>query len=175
MNDEIDKDEELSMDDFNNLKKHLEKKNKSKYKFLLNGGKSYQKCLFRLFMLTWSTEVKPTQWDNTVAHQLYKGKGVKSKLSNHRFIHTKDEIPKSFEHILMTKAKPKIVEGCSKFQIGAIPKHQSQEHLFTLKSVMESPPLILAKMGHKVKKFLLFSFYASHYEISQNSTSTSFN
>ena len=101
--------------------------------------------------------MKPTQWDNTVAHQLYKGKEVKSKLSNQRFIHTKDEIPKSFEHILMTKAKPKIVEGCTKFQIGAIPKHQSQEHLFTLKSVMESPPLILAKMGHKVKKFLLFS------------------
>ena len=69
-------------------------------------------------------------------------------MSNHRFIHTKDEIPKSFEHILITKAKPNIISGCSKFQIGAIPKHQSQEHLFTLKSVMEwyesmKSPLIL--------------------------------
>ena len=87
--------------------------------------------------MTWDSETKPSVWENTIAHQLYKGKGEKSQLSNHRFIHTKDEVPKSFEHILITKAKPKIVAGCTKFQIGAIPKHQSQEHLFTLKSVME--------------------------------------
>ena len=71
-----------------------------------------------------------------------------SKLSNHRFIHTKEEVPKAFEHIVVSKAKPKIVQGCTKFQIGAIPKHQSQEHLFTLKSVMSwyeklKTPLIL--------------------------------
>ena len=129
--------EELTKDDFKNMLKMLEKKNKTKYKFILNGGKSYQSCMFKLFKITWKTEKKPTQWNNTIAHQLYKSKGVKSKLSTYRFIHTKDEDPKSFEHILMTKAKPKIVNGCSKFQIGALPKHQSQEHLFTLKSVME--------------------------------------
>ena len=48
----------------------------------------------------------------------------------------------------MFKAKPKIIEGCSKFQIGALPKHRSQEHLFTLKSVIGyyasiAKPLIL--------------------------------
>jgi hypothetical protein len=67
---------------------------------------------------------------------LFKGAGKKSNLSNYRFIHTKDENPKAFEHIVISKAKAKIVKGCSKFQIGAIPNHQSQEHLFTLKSVM---------------------------------------
>ena len=36
----------------------------------------------------------------------------------------------------MSKAKPKIVAGCSKYQIGALPKHRSQEHLFTLKSTI---------------------------------------
>ena len=86
--------------------------------------------------MVWESESKPAQWEQTVAHQLYKGVGVKSSLSNYRFIHTKDENPKAFEHIVISEAKLKIVEGCSKFQIGAIPKHQSQEHLFTLKSVM---------------------------------------
>ena len=46
------------------------------------------------------------------------------------------KIPKAFEHIVVMKTKPKIINGCSKFQIGAIPSHQSQEHLFSLESVM---------------------------------------
>ena len=81
----------------------------------------------------WDSEIKPAQWESTIAHQLYKGVGPKSKLSNYRFIHIKDEDPKAFEHIVISKVKPKTVEGCSKFQFGAIPKHQSKENLFTLK------------------------------------------
>ena len=84
----------------------------------------------------WDKEEKLSKWEETTAHQLFKGKGRKSDLSNYRFIHTKEEIPKAFEHIVITKAKPKIITGCSKFQIGALPFHRSQEHLFTLKSVM---------------------------------------
>ena len=87
--------------------------------------------------MTWEYEAKPTQWENTIAHQLYKGKGEESKLSNHHFIHTKEEDPKCFEHILIAKAKQIIVSGCTAFQIGAISKHPSAEHLCTLKSVME--------------------------------------
>ena len=125
-----------SLDNFEDLLKHLKKNNKDKYKFILKSGSSLQWCLFNLFKLIWNTETKPGQWENTIAHQLYKGAGEKSKLENHRFIHTKDEIPKAFEHTVVSRAKPMIVRGCTKFQIGAIPKHQSQEHLFTLKSVM---------------------------------------
>ena len=48
----------------------------------------------------------------------------------------------------MNKVKPKLVKNCSKFQIGAIPGHQSAEHLYTIKSVMTlfqeaGKPLIL--------------------------------
>ena len=117
--------DDLTQKDFNSLLENLEKKTKSKYKFILKAGLSLHRCLFTLFKITWKSEVKPNQWEKTIAHQLYKGKGEKSKLSNHRFIHTKDEIPKSFEHILITKAKPNIISGCSKFPIGAIPKNQS--------------------------------------------------
>ena len=84
-------EEKLSQEDFDSLIKILKKKSKSKYKFILFGGKSYHKCLFQLFNLIWYNETKPSQWENTIAHQLYKGKGVKSKLSNYRFIHTKNE------------------------------------------------------------------------------------
>ena len=126
MNERNVDEEELSQKDFDSLVESLKKKNKLKYKFILNGGKSYRKCLYKLFKLIWWKEVKPSQWDYTIAHQLYKGKGVKSKLSNHRFIHTKNEEPKSFEHILMSKAKPNIIQGCSKFQMGPSPNTRAR-------------------------------------------------
>ena len=116
--------------------KNLKKKKAEKYKFLLNGGKSYQAALFCLFSKVWSTEVKPTSWENTNCTMLYKGKSCKSEFGNQRFIHSKDEIPKSFETLVIEKAKPKIVKKCSKFQIGGLPGHQSAEHLFTLKSII---------------------------------------
>ena len=136
MAEDIDESDNLTHDDFFNMMKNLKKNNKDKYKFILKAGASFHQCLFKLFKMTWDMEAKPTQWENTIAHQLYKGKGEKCKLSNHRFIHTKEETPKAFEHIVVSKAKQKIISGCSKYQIGAIPKHQSQEHLFTLKSIM---------------------------------------
>ena len=136
MNEVVEDDDDLTYDDFCDMLKNLKKNNKEKYRFILKAGSSFLKYLFKLFKLMWDSEVKPGQWENTIAHQLYKGKNEMCKLSNYRFIHTKEEIPKAFEHIVVSKAKPKIVQGCTKFQIGAIPKHQSQEHLFTLKSVM---------------------------------------
>ena len=36
----------------------------------------------------------------------------------------------------MNKAKPKIVQNCTKFQIGSIPGHQPAEHLFVIKSII---------------------------------------
>ena len=129
-------DEDFNHVDYSDLLKSLQKKNKAKYKFILKSGLVYQKCLYKLFKMVWDLEEKPTQWESTIAHQLFKGKGLKSCLSNYRFIHTNYENPKAFEHIVISKAKPKIIEGCPKFQIGAIPKPQSQEYLFTLKSIM---------------------------------------
>ena len=38
--------------------------------------------------------------------------------------------------MVITAANPKILKEISPFQIGAIPGHRAQEHLFTLKSVM---------------------------------------
>ena len=56
----------------------------------------------------------PKQWENTVAYQLFKGEV--SKLSNHRFVYTKEENPKAFEDIFF-KAKQKIVEGWSNIRL----------------------------------------------------------
>ena len=62
---------------------------------------------------------------------------------------SEEEEPKGFENILFNKVKPRLIQNCSKFQIGAIPGHQAAEHLFTIKSVMslyqkDGKPLILS-------------------------------
>ena len=116
--------------------KKMAEKSKEKYRFILKSGEGYKNCIYRLFSQIWKEEVKPQQWRNTVIIQLYKGKGETFDFNCQRNIHTKEDTPKLFEGILVDKSKQKLVDKCSKYQIGGIPGHRSQEHLFTVKSVI---------------------------------------
>ena len=58
-----------------------------------------------MFKILWSREEKPTPFEDTVLIQLYKGKGYKSNLYNHRNIHTKHYLPKVLESIIVGKSK----------------------------------------------------------------------
>ena len=100
--------EELTGKDYQDMLKKMKKKKADKYKFTLNGGDSYQNALFCLYKKVWSTEEKPLVWEKTSCTMLYKQKGSRNEFSNQRFIHSKDEIPKGFESLVMEKAKPKI-------------------------------------------------------------------
>ena len=82
------------------------------------------------------TENIPSHWNKTSIIQLYKGKGKTNELSNYRNIHTKSESRKIFGEIVTHELKLKALPNVSKFQIGAIPGHRAQEHLFTVKSVI---------------------------------------
>ena len=117
MKEAFEEDETFTEADFSNLLKQLKLKNKDKYQFILKAGKDYLRILHSLFSKIWIEEKKPKQWNLTTAHQLFKGKGNPSEFKNQRFIHTKNENPKAFEHVIMMKAKPKIVDVCSVFQI----------------------------------------------------------
>ena len=46
------------------------------------------------------------------------------------------DLPKLFEGIVVDKSKENIIQKCSKFQIGGIPGHRPQEHLYTAKSII---------------------------------------
>ena len=63
-------------------------------------------------------------------------KGDPNSFESQRNIHTKEFIPKLFEGIIVDKSKEKIISKVSKFQVGGLPKHRSQEHLFCVKSVI---------------------------------------
>ena len=138
----------ITDEDYAQFLKQVAKKNKKSYQFILKAGNSFHSVLFALYQKVWSIEKKPAMWENTTCIQLYKGRGRKDDFNNQRFIHTKDEIPKGFEYILINKVKPTMIQSCTKYQIGAIPGHQAAEHLFTIKSIMAlfneaGQPLIL--------------------------------
>ena len=131
-------DDETSLEysDFESRLRILASKHANKYKFLVESGQGLKDCLFELYLRVWNTEIKPQQWRNTTIVQIYKMKGNFSDFNNQRNIHVKDFIPKVFEGLVVDKSKEKIVSSCSKFQIGGMPHHRSQEHLFCVKSVI---------------------------------------
>jgi hypothetical protein len=120
---------------FNECLEILKKKNNKKYEFLLRAGSSLKKCLVDLFRYIWTTEDKPEQWRRTTLIQLHK-KNSKDVLDHYRNIHTKVDIPKLFGFMVITLEKVPIIQNMSKYQIGTVPGHRSQEHLFVMKRMV---------------------------------------
>ena len=46
------------------------------------------------------------------------------------------DIPKLFGFMVTSQAKIPIIQNMSKYQIGTVPGHRSEEHLFVMKMVM---------------------------------------
>ena len=131
----IENDVEFSETLYNDCLKILKKKNPKKYAFILKGGEALKKSLVALFRYVWTTEDKPDQWRRTILIQLHK-KGSKDDMGNYRNIHTKMDIPKLFGFMVISLAKVPIIKNMSKYQIGTVPGHRSQEHLFVMKNVI---------------------------------------
>ena len=148
MTEKQENESELTEEMFKNAIEDLKKSKPEKYKFIINTGKDFRNALFQLFKVIWKEETKPDQWKLDTLLQIHK-KGSKLKLDNFRFIHIKEDIPKLFGFIVTKEAKQKIIENMSKFQIGAVPGHRPQEHLFVMRSIvslfeMINKPLILS-------------------------------
>ena len=76
----------------------------------------------------------PDSWKETNIVQIFKGNASRNDISGFRNIHSKIETSKVFGEIVTKEMKNIITEGLSKFQIGAIPRHQPQEHILAFKS-----------------------------------------
>ena len=78
----------------------------------------------------------PSWFFETKLHQLWKRKYPRENLSNHRFIHMKDWLPKLSEGLLVSKMKANILYSGTKYQIGGKPRHRVEEHLITAKALI---------------------------------------
>ena len=111
------------------------KKSSSKYDFILKAGKDLKDALFQIFKFIWKEEVKPEKWRLDMIVQIHK-RGLKDDLENYRNIHTRPETPKLFSYLVTSLMKKKLTENVPRYQIGALPGHRSQEHLFCMRSLL---------------------------------------
>ena len=79
----------------------------------------------------------PKAYTQTSLTQLKKPKGELSSLSSYRFIHTKSFMPRALESLMTNKMKPLIHGGVSPYQLGGIQGSQPEEHLYTLKMMVD--------------------------------------
>ena len=129
-------EDDITIEDFKEVVEKIEKKHKTSYDFLTKTGEGFKKSIFQLCKRIITDETVPTKFFETTLHQLWKNKFPKEDLSNHRFIHMKNWLPKCCEALLVNKMKPSILEAGSIYQIGGKPYHRVEEHLITVKALI---------------------------------------
>ena len=138
--DEIMKSEEgdfeVTKDSFEEVMSKLESKNKRSYDLIVKSDSSYKRAMFSLCKRIIRTEMIPRRFFLTQLVQLYNGKGSAQELSNSRFLHLKDWLPRVCESLVVNKMKEDIIEATTKYQCGGVPRMRPQFHLFVIKSAM---------------------------------------
>ena len=79
----------------------------------------------------------PKSFSETLLKQLWKKKGSRKDLNNHKYIHLKDWKPRLAETLITNMMKEDILKAGTKYQIGGVPGHRIEEHLIVLKSFIQ--------------------------------------
>ena len=127
---------EVTLDDFEEVVAKIEMKKKKSFDFLTKGGECFKKSIFKLCRRLIEDEDTPKRFFDTTLHQLWKIKCPREDLSNHRFIHMKDWLPKVCEGLVVSKMKESILQAGTKYQIGGKPNHRVEEHLVSVKALI---------------------------------------
>ena len=127
---------EVNKELFNKVIERFRRNNKRNYDFLVRTGEKFKEAVFRLTKRMLEEEVFPVSFDLTTLHQIYKGKGRKDVLSNSRYIHSKEWLPRLSEGMVVESMKKAILMKSSPYQIGGQPGHRAQEHIFSMKSIL---------------------------------------
>ena len=131
-----DENDEVSKEEFDEVISKIEKKKKKSYDCLTRAGEAFKESIFKLCRRLIKEEQIPSRFFETKLHQLWKRKFHKEDLSNHRFIHIKDWLPKCVEALVVNRMKQSILESGTKYQIGGKPYHRVEEHLIALKALI---------------------------------------
>ena len=80
----------------------------------------------------------PTMFRKTLLNMIWKLKGRSEILKNNRFIYLKEHyLPRTVESLIVNKMKDDILKKSTIYQVGGQPGHSTDEHIFTIKSLME--------------------------------------
>jgi hypothetical protein len=110
-----------SKEGFNKVIKKFKENDKRNYDFLIKAGDKFKDAVYRLCRRMIEKEQFPRSFENTTLHQIYKGKGKREVLSNNRYIHSKEWLPRTAEALVVDNMKETILRGSSPYQIGGQP------------------------------------------------------
>ena len=127
---------EVTKDAFERVVDKFKKNNKRNYDFLVKGGEKFQKSIYLLVKRMIEEEKFGRAFGDTTLYNIYKGKRRNEDLDSMRFIHSKSYLPRTVEAVVVDGMKEDILEGSSIYKIGGQPELRSQEHLFTVKSLI---------------------------------------
>ena len=99
---EDDAEIDITREEFEELIKKLERKNKRTYDFLIKSGTGFKTCVLKLCQRLIKAEKFPNRFFETALQQLLKKKFPRENLANHRFTHMKDWLPRCCEALLVT-------------------------------------------------------------------------
>ena len=96
---------------------------------------------FKVYLLEVLNELKrqmwiPYQWESTLIRTIYKNKGSRKVLRNHRGIFLTQIIAKMYERIMISRKK-EALDSVSKLQSGSRSKRSSLDNLFLLHSCID--------------------------------------
>ena len=149
---------EASKDTFDFNITNFKRKGKKNYHFITRAGNKFQNVVFKLCQRFFKEEKFPQSFKETTLHMIYKNnKGRTDILSNHRFIHCKQWLPRVAEGLVVEDGlKEQLVSGSSIYQIGGQPGHRSEELMFVVKSVVarqRSRGKIVIIQGYDISKY----------------------
>ena len=111
MRKETDKEANICWEEFEEVIEQFKRKNKSVYHFLTKSGEGFQKSIYKLCRRLIRDENFPKNFSETILKQLWKRKGSREILDNHRYIHLKDWKPRLTETLVTKIMKQDIIEA----------------------------------------------------------------
>ena len=136
MEDKTDTEINIDKDMFDTVVIKLKERNKRSYDFLIKAGDEFQDSVFKLCQRMIRDESFPARFAETILYNLWKRKGSREDLNNHRYIHLKDWLPRLAEILTAEMMKEDIFKSGTKYQIGGVPGHRLEEHLVALKCII---------------------------------------
>ena len=131
-----ERDYEVKEEDYWDLLERLKVKNKRSYDFIVKSGQKFKEAILKLVKRVINLKEIPENFLETVLVQLYKGKGSQQELSNSRFLHIKNWLPRVCESLAVSGMRDAILKAGSIYQMGGKPGMRRQFHLFTVKSLI---------------------------------------
>ena len=137
---EIDDEESLQplkFEDYIEVVEKVVRVKKAVYNDFVLAGPKFKLMIFSLMQKIYLTEQIPESFRSTILKPLFKGKGSRREVSNHRFLHLKGWAAKIFEKLLMKTVESKVRRATPPLQQGGQPGGSTTDHLVSTMTVIK--------------------------------------